>query len=173
MAETKEKRPRGAPKGNQNAKGHGAPRGNHNAQTHGAYSQPDIGSFSEEELEDIHRASGVDAILEELTARRIDLSKKIRALEDSQQEKYDTSGVDNIKDGTRAGSVIYWESKFSRLEKLETQYHRVLGNVIKVSESLQKAALERARLQLERDRLQLAREKATGIFEDVVFHEKI
>lgn len=167
MAETKEKRPRGAPKGNQNAKGHGAPKGNRNAQTHGAYTQPDISRFSPEELEEINRAACIDAILGELTARRIDLAKKIRTTEESQQEKYDTTGMDTIKDGTRSGSVVYWESKFSRLEKLETQYYRVIGNIIKVNASLQKAVLDQQKLQLERDRLQLTREKAMGIFEIV------
>ena len=51
-AELKKPR-RGAPKGNQNAKGHGAPKGNANAETHGAYSRPRIERLSPEQRAEI------------------------------------------------------------------------------------------------------------------------
>ena len=48
--------PRGAPKGNQNAKGHGAPKGNRNAETHGVNSKPDISRFTDIEQAQVESA---------------------------------------------------------------------------------------------------------------------
>lgn len=168
------KKPRGAPKGNQNAKGHGAPKGNSNgkggtpgnknAQTHGAYAQPDMTVFSEDELEEVQEAYALDGALGELTARRIDLMKKIQALEENPEEKYDTGGIDVVKKNSRQGSMVYWESKFSRLEKLEVQYNRVLKNILKIHEEMQKDSREKMRIEIERERLELSRQKAMGVF---------
>ena len=169
------KKPRGAPKGNQNAKGHGAPAGNQNgagsgatgnknAQTHGAYAEPETEKFSDEEWEEVRLAEMLDPALGELTRRRIDLARKIRELEENPKEKFDTGGVDTVKKNSRAGSVVYWESKFQRLEKLEIQYNRVLKNILKIHEERQKDAREKMRIEIERQRLELSRQKAMGIF---------
>lgn len=168
------KKPRGAPKGNQNAKGHGAPKGNQNskggspgnknAQTHGAYAQPDSDIFSEEEKNEINQAAMMDPVLGELTQRRIYLAKKIQELEESEKEKFDTGGIDVIKKNSRGGSMVYWESKFQRLEKLEIQYNRVVKNIMKIYENMQKDSREKMRIDIERERLRLMRHKAMGIF---------
>lgn len=153
-----------APKGNQNAKGHGAPKENKNAQTHGAYAAPDESAFTEDERAQVQCAAILGDTLGKLTAKRIDLEKKMAALESDAREKYDTTGADTISGGKRQGSAVYWESKFQRMEKLETQYNRTLGNIIKAVEAIRKGDLEQQRMGLERERLRLAREKAMGIF---------
>lgn len=159
------KKKRGAPKENQNAKGHGAPKGNRNAQTHGAYGVPDTQNFTAEDWNKVKVAAMLDETLAVLTAKRIDLDKKICALNASAVEKFDTGGVDNVSESGRTEKVVYWESKFQRLEKLEIQWNRVVKNILKVYESVQKSTLEQQRIELERNRIRFAKEKAMGIFE--------
>lgn len=68
---TKPKRHVGAPKGNQNAKGHGAPRGNQNRLIHGIYSQTYWDTLSEEERDMLEEEMEYDT--EWLLQRQIDL----------------------------------------------------------------------------------------------------
>ena len=170
------KKPRGAPKGNRNAKGHGAPKGNknsaghggpagnRNAETHGAYAAPDTEKFTPEDWEKVRWAEQFGAALAELTKKKIDLTRRIAELEECSEEKFDTGGTDVYRNGKRAGCTVSWEGKFQRLEKLELQLHRVNNKILNILELMQKNEREKMRLEIERERIELAREKAMGIF---------
>lgn len=156
--------PRGAPKGNQNAKGHGAPKGNRNAETHGANSRPDTSNFTSRDMEQVECAERLSTTLGQLTAKRIDLEKRMAELNASEENRFVVSGTDTTTtNGT--SSTVYWESKSTRAEKIEMTYIRVLNSILKVTSTIQKNAMEQERIMLERDKLKFSREKAMGIFE--------
>lgn len=156
--------PRGAPKGNQNAKGHGAPKENRNAETHGANSRPDTTKFTSADLAQVEAARILNETLGQLTAKRIDLENRMSDLASSSEDRFITSGMDTTtNNGT--SNTVYWESRSTRAEKLDTAYIRILGSILKVTEAMQKNTVERDRLAIDRDKLRLSREKAMGIFE--------
>jgi hypothetical protein len=158
------KNPRGAPKGNTNAKGHGAPKGNtnakghKNAETHGAYSEPDTDNFSEEDWRKIDAASMQSELLAELMAKRIDLRKRIEKIENSRVDAFVTGGING------ANSVEYWDSKIKYIQTLELEYNRIVGRILKVFDQLQAAESARIHAELSRESLDLQRQKAMGVF---------
>lgn len=160
------KKPRGAPKGNQNSKGHGAPKGNQNskgkknAETHGAYSTPDEGIFSEEEQKEIDAAAMHSALLKELTEKRIDLRNKIRALEEGDQDKFITGGING------KSPIEYWDSKIKYMATLELEYNRVVGRILKVFDQIQAKESLKVHAEISRENTRLQREKAMGVFGD-------
>ena len=153
-----------APKGNQNSKGHGAPKGNRNAETHGARSRPDTTAFTAADWAEVESAGMVSDVLARLVAKRIDLERRMTELEASPLDRFTTSGA-TTKTAKGNTETSYWESKFSRMEKLETAYVRLLGNIMKAAEASHKLEAEKTRLELEREKLKFSKEKAAGIFE--------
>lgn len=156
------KKPRGAPKGNQNAKGHKGPAektglGNRNAETHGAYAKPDDNRLSPEELE---LASKIhDEILKELVKKYYDLQHRIREIEENEQEKFVTGGIDG------SNMVEYWDHKNKWLETLEQRSLKILSRIQKAIDQQQARENLAVHEKLTRESLRLQREKAMGIFE--------
>lgn len=158
------KKPRGAPKGNQNAAGHKGPAeksglGNKNAQTHGAYAKPDENSFTEEERKTVDQIR--DGMLRDLVKKYYDLQHKIEAIEsDESQFKYFTGGID----GTNM--VEYWDSKDKWLETLEQRSIKILGRIQKFFDQQQARESLESHERLTLAGLKFQREKAMGVFDD-------
>lgn len=165
------KKPRGAPKGNQNAKGHGAPKGNQNsvghgapegnknAQTHGAYAEPETEKFSEEQKKTVEEAKVLSEQLGKLIEKQLDIENKIAQVEAEEQDEYTTGGIRG------KNSMEYWESKFSRLEKLELQYNRITGRILKIMDQMQAKESLKVHREISIRNLKLQREKAMGVFD--------
>jgi len=157
------KKPRGAPKGNQNAKGNRGPGkntglGNKNAQTHGAYAKPDDSMFSEAELKKLDEIQ--DEMLRAMVKKYMDLEKRIEALEEDPEEKFITGGIDGNS------PMTYWDHKRKWIETLEQRSLKIQSRIQKYIDQRQvKESLEVHR-EISMANLQLQREKAMGIFEE-------
>ena len=156
------KKPRGAPKGNRNAAGHKGPKektglGNKNAQTHGAWAKPDESSFTPEEKLTVDQLR--DEMLRELVKKYYDLQHKISELEEMEQEKFVTGGID----GTN--TVEYWDSKRKWLETLERRSIKILSRIQKFFDQQQTKESLESHERLTMESLKFQREKAVGIFE--------
>ena len=157
------KKPRGAPKGNQNAKGHGPPKektgqGNRNAQTHGAYAKPDDANFTAEELEQLEGIQ--DEMLRFLVKKYMDLNKRIEALEEEPEEKFITGGIDGFN------AMTFWDHKRKWIETLEERSLRIQSRIQKYIDQRQARESLEVHKELSMANLQLQREKAMGVFED-------
>lgn len=179
------KRKRGGQPGNTNAVGAGAPRGNRNAETHGAYSKVHL-----DDMPEIDRAYiesiGLDTVenmtreLQLLTAKEIDLRRRIRALEDEQADTLHTDKVIEMlvpkgqQDGAEAPTegagedlktamrTVIKASPFDRQMKLEAELNKVHGRIIKLLDSIKGYEIEARRLGLEERKFRLAKQRATG-----------
>ena len=157
------KKPRGAPKGNQNAKGNRGPGkntglGNKNAQTHGAYAKPDVSTFTPEELGTVDKIQ--DTMLRDLVKKYYDLQHKIATIEADYREKYITGGIDGSQ------IVEYWDSKDKWLETLEQRSIKILGKIQKFFDQQQARESLEVHKEISMQNLKLQREKALGIFDD-------
>lgn len=156
------KKPRGAPKGNQNAKGHKGPAektglGNRNAETHGAYAKPDLNKLTPEELDTVAKIQ--DEILKMLVEKYYDLQHRISEIEQNDQEKFVTGGIDG------SNSVEYWDHKNKWMETLEQRSLKILSRIQKALDQQQARESLAIHEKLTRESLRLQREKAMGIFE--------
>ena len=168
--ELKKPRP-GAPKGNQNAKGHGAPKGNANAETHGAYSRPRMERLSadqREEIEALEASFSGNALrqLKRLEAKRADLESRIAELQDRPEDVadlLDRAMKMTLPDGGEM-NYTFKSTPFSRRMTLEAELNRVDGRIIKLLDSIKSHEAERSRLDLERERLEFSKQKAMGVY---------
>lgn len=179
------KRRRGGQPGNTNAVGAGAPLGNKNAETHGAYSKVHL-----DDMPEIDRAYiesiGLDTVenmtreLQLLTAKEIDLRRRIRALEGEQADTLHTDKVIEMlvpkgqQDGAEAPTegvgedlktamrTVIKASPFDRQMKLEAELNKVHGRIIKLLDSIKGYEMEARRLELEERKFRLAKQRATG-----------
>lgn len=157
------KKPRGAPKGNQNAKGHKGPaeksgQGNRNAETHGAYARPDESAFSPEEKSTVEQIQ--NEMLRDLVKKYYDLQHRISEIEQDTQYKYFTGGIDGSQ------YVEYWDSKDKWLETLEQRSIKILGRIQKFFDQQQARESLKSHEKLTMESLKLQREKAMGMFEE-------
>ncbi len=159
------KKPRGAPKGNQNAKGHKGPsvksgQGNRNAQTHGAYAAPEENRFSQEQKETVEKIQ--DEMLRQLVKKYYDLENRIEEIRDDYREKYITGGIDG------ANPVEYWDSKIKWLETLEQRSIRILGKIQKFFDQQQVRQSLEVHREISIANLNFQKEKAMGIFDEEI-----
>lgn len=172
--EEKRRKRGGAPKGNQNAAGHkggGAPVGNRRAETHGAYSAPRIEEFLPEEREEIENLPPkfmeiAVRQLRSLYAKKIDLEKRIAAMNaDDQETLYrDRSMTMQMPDG---GEMKYdnFSTAFERRMKLEAELNKTDGRIQKVMDSFKTREEFQVRMDFERERLEFHKAKAMGEFD--------
>ena len=162
---------RGAPKGNQNAKGHGAPEGNTNAETHGAYSSARIERLSPDqraEIEALEASFGANALrhLRRLEIKRADLEGRIAELQDRPEDVadlLDRTMKMKFSDGKEA-EYSFRSTPFSRRMILEGELNRVDGRIQKLLDAIRGQEAEQRRLDLERERLEFNKQKVAGIF---------
>lgn len=157
------KKPRGAPKGNQNAKGRKNPSepvglGNKNAQTHGAYAQPVDAAFTPEEKTIVDSIQ--DGLLRDQVRKYFDLQHKIADLEQEETERFVTGGIDG------ANPIEYWDAKIKWLETLEKRSDRIAARIQKSIDQQQAARNAENNRRLAELQLKFQREKAMGVFDD-------
>lgn len=178
-----ERKKRGGQKGNKNAVGHGAPKGNSNAETHGAYSTVHI-----EDLPPAERAY-VESItldakenmlreLQLLFAKERDL---LRRINEYKQADPNTLYVDRVvevytpkaskdNDSTedaqqplkRNAQTVIKASPFDRLMKLESEYNKTHGRILKLIDTIKTYEIDSKRLDLDERKHELSRQRITG-----------
>lgn len=185
LEKQRSKRKRGAQPGNKNALGGGAPYRNANAEKHGAYSTVHLDDLSPEERAYIE-SIGLDTVanmtreLQLLTAKEMDLRRRIKALEAEQPETLHTDKVvemlvpkaqqDGAEGDTQAAGenlktalrTIIQASPFDRQMKLEAELNKTHGRIIKLLDSIKGYELEARRIELEERKYRLAKQRATG-----------
>jgi len=174
----KPKRKRGAPPGNQNAKGNkgGAPLGSKNAFRHGAYERVVKGLLEPDEVEIFEDTATHDVeadlrqTLAALNAKEARLMKHIAQIKASSQGSLVLDGVIKTKTlkpdkNSVETTITKTTSLFDALGKLETELDRVHGRKIKVLTQLESIRLDRERLVLEKQKYSLMKQKLEGIFE--------
>lgn len=179
-----ERKKRGGQKGNKNAAGHGAPKGNSNAETHGAYSTVHIENLPPEERAYIESIT-LDAqenILRELQllfAKERDL---LRRINEYKQAPENTLYVDRVvevytpkkdsPDTEGAGQVLKQNaqtviktSPFERLMKLESEYNKTHGRILKLIDTIKAYEIDSKRLDLDERKHELSRQRITGEYD--------
>lgn len=178
-----EQKKRGGQKGNKNAAGHGAPKGNKNAETHGAYSTIHLDSLSPEERAYIE-AMTLDTqenMLRELQllfAKERDLTRRIKEYERADQSTLYVDRVvevytpgkektDNGDNGSGAAlkqsaKTVINASPFERIMKLETEYNKIHGRIIKLIDSIRAYEMDNQRINLDERKHELSKQRLTG-----------
>jgi len=174
QAEQKRKK-RGGQPGNKNAVGHGAPLGSKNAETHGAYSRVNLSDLSEEDQEYIANLSAniEENLLNEyriLMAKERDLSNRIAKYDLENDKKFFPERHEKIF-ATKHGKKVevrrieFSESSFERRMKLEAEYIKLHGRILKLLDMMRAHGVDRARLDLDERKHRLAKQKISGEFE--------
>ena len=169
-------RVKGGQAGNRNAAGHGAPIGNKNAETHGAYSKVHLENLSQEEICFIENLTlnVEENMLRELRllfAKAIDLAKKIRAYENALPEEMFPDRViemmaskgrgENEKNKTAMKTIVK-ASAFDRMIKLEAEYCKTHGRILRLIDTIRAHEVDRLRADLDERRHALASQRLTG-----------
>ena len=175
---------RGGQKGNKNAVGHGAPKGNTNAETHGAYSTVHI-----ENLPPAERAyiEGVTLDAQENMLRELQLlyAKErdlIARINEYKQADPNALYIDRVvevftpkaakdKDGDKStaeptlkqsAQTVIKASPFDRLMKLESEYNKIHGRILKLIDTIKAYEIDSKRLDLDERKHELSRQRITG-----------
>lgn len=122
---------KGAPKGNQNAKGHGAPKGNQNAYKHGGYTQVYKEVLTEEELAMAHDIpEDEEPLLQEqihlLTVQEVRIMKAINQYSEAKAGQY-IEGVSVIEDKRSFKNEAEQEAYEQAMEKKTKTGKRLPG----------------------------------------------
>lgn len=166
---------KGAPIGNQNAKGAGAPVGNKNAELHGAYAVIGPGDVPPEILEKIQKCdlditNNLRTSLLKLRLKEADLESRLAKLEGEPEDDMLDERESEVKQVINGELIpqmttVSRVSVFVRRQKLEEQLDRVRGRIGKLIESIRAYDADCRRFELEEKKLGLARQKAMGIFD--------
>lgn len=167
---------KGAPKGNQNAKGHGAPKGNQNNYKHGLYQNIYWDTLDDDELEMIDSMHyDEERLLEEqialLSVRERRLLKSI-AEHKQPANKLSIDSVQKRKmDVRKDGEEQYSEeevttqtvSSFQIIQKLEAELTKVQGRKTKCIDSLTRLRLERIKIEGDKKGNELVDDWISGV----------
>lgn len=179
-----ERKKRGGQKGNKNAAGHGAPKGNTNAETHGAYSAVHIEDLPPAERAYIESVT-LDAqenMLRELQLLYAKERDLIARINEYKQANPDTLYVDRVvevytpKAAKDKGSeesttesalkqsarTVIKASPFDRLMKLESEYNKIHGRILKLIDTIKAYEIDSKRLDLDERKHELSRQRITG-----------
>lgn len=179
-----ERKKRGGQKGNKNAAGHGAPKGNTNAETHGAYSTVHIEDLPPAERAYIESVT-LDAqenMLRELQLLYAKERDLIARINEYKQANPDTLYVDRVvevytpKAAKDKGSeesttesalkqsarTVIKASPFDRLMKLESEYNKIHGRILKLIDTIKAYEIDSKRLDLDERKHELSRQRITG-----------
>lgn len=168
----KRKRRRGAPDGNQNAKGNsgGAPLNNRNAEKFGIYSQPRLESLTPEQREyigslELNFIKMVDAQYKELVAKKFSLSNildKLNGMKESDMldSKSSIMAMPN-------GSEMKVNSRITVREfrlKVENEMNKVDGRIDKLIDKIKTHMEHEERMEHDREKLEFNKQKTSGEF---------
>ena len=174
-----DRKKKGGQKGNRNAAGHGAPKGNTNAETHGAYSAVHLENFPPEELAYIEgiKLDTMENMLRELQllfAKECDLTRRINEYKQADPgalyinrvvEVYAKKSKDDSDDSQPLESVsktVIKASPFERIMKLESEYNKVHGRILKLIDSIRAYETDGKRINLDERKHELTRQRITG-----------
>lgn len=179
----KEPKSKGGQKGNRNAAGHGAPKGNINAETHGAYSTVHIEDLTPEQRAYIEQIT-LDAkenMLRELQllfAKERDLITRINTYKqadpstlyiDRVVEVYTPKSSKDNKDNAEEeqglkqnARTVIKASPFERLMKLEAEYNKIHGRILKLIDTIKAYEIDSKRLNLDERKHELSKQRITG-----------
>ncbi|MCM1059655.1 MAG: phage terminase small subunit [Eubacterium sp.] len=173
-----ERKKRGGQKGNKNAEGHGAPKGNKNAETHGAYSTVHLDGLKPEErayIESTTLDAGENMLreLQLLLAKERDLTRRISEYEQADPAALYTDRVVEVytpKAGGDSGEMslkqnaktVVKTSPFERMMKLEAEYNKIHGRIIKLIDSIRAYEVDNKRLNLDERKHELSKQRLTG-----------
>ncbi len=173
---------RGGQKGNKNAAGHGAPKGNKNAETHGAYSTVHLDSLQPEErvyIESLTLDAQKNMLreLQLLLAKERDLTRRISKYEQADpnalymdrvvevytpkadKDKNENSSETAFKQNAK---TVIKASPFDRIMKLESEYNKIHGRIIKLIDSIRAYEVDNKRLSLDERKHELSKQRLTG-----------
>ena len=175
---------RGGQKGNKNAAGHGAPVGNNNAETHGAYSRVHLDSLTPEERAYIESLTlDTEAVmlreLQLLMAKERDITRKIKEYEQAdptalyvdrvvemlkpiEKEDRESERQSDIEGLKTAMQTVIKASPFERAMKLEAEYSKLHGRILKLIDSIRAQDIEVKRLDLDERKHTLAKQRLSG-----------
>ncbi len=179
-----ERKKRGGQRGNKNAAGHGAPKGNTNAETHGAYSTVHLEDLPTEErayIESMTLDTRENMLreLQLLYAKERDLVRRINEYKEADpnalyvdrvvevftpkanKDKDKDNESDNITLKQSARTVIK-ASPFERLMKLEAEYNKIHGRIIKLIDSMRAYEIDSKRIDLDERKHELSKQRLTG-----------
>lgn len=178
-----ERKKRGGQKGNKNAAGHGAPKGNTNAETHGAYSTVHIEDLPAEErayIEGITLDAKENMLreLQLLFAKERDLLGRINEYKQADPGTLYTDRVVEVytpkaksKDGKestdkqplkQSAKTVIKASPFDRLMRLECEYNKIHGRILKLIDTIKAYEIDSKRLELDERKHELSRQRITG-----------
>ena len=182
----KNKPKRGGQPGNQNAKGHGAKKGNENALKHGAYKTINLENLSEADREQIESIT-LDAeknLLRELKillAKESDLRRRLEVLRQApdtdlyvdrvvemltpQSKKEIEEEQESMERLKTAMNTVIKSSPFERAMKLETEWNKTHGRILKLLDTIKSYQLENRRISLDEKRYVLMKQKVTGAYD--------
>ncbi len=174
---------RGGQKGNQNAVGHGAPEGNNNAETHGAYSRVHLDNLTPEEREYIESLTlDIEPVMlreyQLLMAKERDLICKIKEYKEADPsilyiDRVVEMHTPNDKDNTNKKKSVEEDleptmrtvikaSSFDRIMKLEAEYNKLHGRILKLIDSIRAQGIDIKRLDLDERKHTLAKQRLSG-----------
>lgn len=179
-----DRKKRGGQKGNKNAAGHGAPKGNTNAETHGAYSTVHIEDLLLAEREYIESVT-LDAqenMLRELQLLYAKERDLIRRINEYKHADPNTLYIDRVvevytpkaakdKDSEestaepplkQSAQTVIKASPFDRLMKLESEYNKIHGRILKLIDTIKAYEIDSKRLDLDERKHELSRQRITG-----------
>ncbi|GHU42239.1 hypothetical protein FACS1894111_05840 [Clostridia bacterium] len=182
VQQTKE---RGGQKGNQNAAGGGAPKGNSNAETHGAYARVHLESLTTEErayIEGLTLESEANMLreLQLLFAKERDLTRKIKEYESADpntlyidrvvemfapkgKEGNGESGNNRSKEELKTTMrTVIKASPFERAMKLEAEYNKNHGRILKLIDSMRAYEVDKKRIDLDERKHTLTKQRLSG-----------
>lgn len=183
---------RGGQKGNKNATGHGAPKGNTNAETHGAFTQINLENLSKEDRQYIENLSldiekSLKKTLQLLYAKERDLAHRILFYKNAKPDELFIDKViemfvpssstknenKNLKLNLENNLVNFGDSKttmqtviksssFERMMKIEAEYNKLLGRILKVNDIILALDTNKKRLDLDERKHTLSKQRALG-----------
>ena len=174
-----ERKKKGGQKGNKNAVGHGAPKGNTNAETHGAYSAVHLENFPPEERAYIESITldTMENMLRELQllfAKECDLTRRINEYRQADPDTLYTDRVIEVYTRKNKGNsndsqslensarTVVKASPFDRVMKLESEYNKVHGRILKLIDSIRAYETDGKRIKLDERKHELTRQRITG-----------
>ena len=177
-----ERKKRGGQRGNKNAAGHGAPKRNRNAETHGAYSTVHLDNLTPEERAFV-KTMTLDAQenmlreLQLLIAKERDLTRRINEYEQADPETLYVDRVVEVythkpntdKDKSpennalkQTAKTVIKASPFDRIMKLEAEYNKIHGRIIKLIDSIRAYEIDGKRISLDERKHELTKQRLTG-----------
>lgn len=159
-----------------------SPKGNKNAETHGAYSTVHLDNLKPEDRVYIESMTldAQDNMLRELQlllAKERDLTRRIKEYEQADPDNLyvdrvvevytPKAGKDKNKNSSETAlkqnaKTVIKASPFDRMMKLESEYNKIHGRIIKLIDSIRAYEVDNKRISLDERKHELSKQRLTG-----------